>query len=142
MGCGNGIATAHRKQKFFCCFFFKKSSACLLACVLALPAQAQTQPNAANDCGVISTPSHPGEAPGGNIFASHIGQPQPQDAPNDEVATYPDITQTTPDHTIPEQVQPDPSPNQPFAFSGSINNPVLSQSNAPEQSYAAPKKGC
>ncbi len=76
------------------------------------------------------------------MFASHIGQPQPQDAPNNEVATYPDITQIQPDLAQPDQARPDAPPLQPFPFSGTINDPVLSQGNAPEQPYNPPKTGC
>jgi hypothetical protein len=137
-GGGDGGAKTRIKQNFFGSFFQKRTSF-LLALLLATPAHAQ---NAATGCGVIAPPGAPGEGPGGNVFSSHIGQAQPQDAPNDEVATYPDITQIQPDLAAPDQAKPDAPPLQPFPFSGTINDPVLSQGNAPEQPYNPPKTGC
>jgi len=118
-------------------FFSKKvtSSFLLLAC-LASPAFAQSFPNdpaSAGNCPAAAPPKTPGDGPGGNVFATHIGAPQPPDAPNDKVATYPDIRTLTPDPYPSQDLQPDHLQYPSFPFSGSINNPVLSQSNAPEE---------
>jgi hypothetical protein len=62
--------------------------------------------------------------------------------PNNETATYPTITPITPDSPNITQITPDQTPIQPFPFSTSINNPVLSPTQGPETDYRAGKQGC
>jgi len=62
--------------------------------------------------------------------------------PNDETATYPKITQITPDSPNVTQITPDQTPAQPFPFSGSINNPVLSPTQGAETDDQGGKQGC
>ncbi len=139
-GCDSACAKSRGKQKFFASFF-QKRSAFLALLVLASPAYAQQFPQDATPGKCLPTPQiAPGASPGGNIYASHFG-PQPHDAPNSEIATYPDVT----------QIQPDPIPNdsvpqndlsfKPFPYSGGINDPVLSPSGGPEISGTT-NKGC
>jgi len=124
-------------------FFSKKVTASFLALLCFVPpSSAQsypTDPASAGNCPAAATPKTPGDGPGGNVFATHIGAPQPLDAPSDEVATYPDIQTLTPDPYPSQSIQPDNLTYPAFPFSGSINNPVLSQSGP--ESTAKPS-GC
>jgi len=136
-GLGNIAAKSPRKPKVFWLLFFKKVTSYFLlaffsSASLALAQSYPTDPASAGNCPAAATPKTPGDGPGGNVFATHIGAPQPPDVPNNEVATYPDIQTITPDPPPTEDIQPDTLNYPAFPFSGSINNPVLSQSNAPE----------
>jgi len=140
VGCGTAVATARRKSKFFLLLFCsQKRSAFLPFLLFALPAHAQQFPQDATP-GKCLPAQHvaPGDAPGGNVFASHFG-PQPPDAPNDEVATYPDIQPTTPDPVPDDPFPKDGVSYPPFPFSGGINDSALSQT---AETPATPNKGC
>jgi hypothetical protein len=119
-----------------------KTLSAILFLAVSAPALAQTTPNASNDCGIITLPKHPGDAPGGNIFTPALAGPQPADLPNDQTATYPDITPVTPDPITPTQITPDLAPNQPFPFSHIIADPVLAHGFGPETAAPPPKKAC
>jgi hypothetical protein len=122
-------------------FCSQKRSAFFAFVFVASPALAQQFPQDATP-GKCLPAAHiaPGEGAGGNVYASHFG-PQPPDAPNSEVATYPDI----------QTLQPDPIPNdgvpqndinfQSFPFSGGFNDPALSQTMGPEEPTSN-LKGC
>ncbi len=121
------------------------STPCLLAFLtltLAAPiAQAQQFPQDATPGQCLPTPHlAPGDAPGGNVYNQNAG-PQAQTAPNNQVATYPDIQPVTPD-PIPNDAIPQNDINfQPFPFSGGINDPALSPTGGPETSSTT-NKGC
>jgi hypothetical protein len=117
-------------------FISKKVTASFLALLCFVPpSSAQsypTDPASAGNCPAAATPKTPGDGPGGNVFATHIGAPQPLDAPSNEVATYPDIETIQPDQFPVQSIAPNTLNYPAFPFSGSINNPVLSQGEAPE----------
>ncbi len=122
-------------------FLLHNVALALTLALAALPARAQQFPQDATPGQCLPTPHiAPGDAPGGNVYNQNAG-PQAQDAPNDTTATYPTIQPTTPD-PIPNDATPqDHVTYAPFPFSGGINNPILSQSGAPETSSSNPK-GC
>jgi hypothetical protein len=142
-----GIHDLTRQEKQASGSFLKKRTKKLLLLgaagwAIALPAYAQTTPNASNDCGIITLPKAPGDAPGGNVFSPALGGPQPADLPNNETATFPDITPLTPDRITPSAITPDLAPNQPFPFSHIIADPVLAHGFGPETAAPPPKKAC
>jgi len=142
-GCGDSVARAPRKSKVFWLLFFKKVTASFLLSLsffsLAAAQSYPTDPASAGNCPAASAPKTPGDGPGGNVFATHINAPQPLDLPNNESATYPDIEADQPDQFPLQPISPDNLTYPPFPFSGSINNPVLTQS-APEST--ANPSGC
>ncbi len=131
-GRGNPVAKSRSKSKVFWLLFFKKVTAYFLFFFFfSSPALAQSYPNdpaSAGNCPAAAAPKTPGDGPGGNVFATHINAPQPLDLPDNHIATYPDIETLNPDPFPSENIAPEDLAYPSFPFSGSINNPVLSQS--------------
>ncbi len=136
-GLGTSAVKSRSKVKVFWLtragrLFFKKVTAYFLFFFFfSSPALAQsypTDPASAGNCPAAATPKTPGDGPGGNVFATHINAPQPLDLPDNHVATYPDIETLNPDPFPSENIAPEDLAYPSFPFSGSINNPVLSQS--------------
>ena len=131
-GRGNPVAKSRSISKVFWLLFFKKVTAYFLFFFFfSSPALAQSYPNdpaSAGNCPAAAAPKTPGDGPGGNVFATHINAPQPLDLPDNHIATYPDIETLNPDPFPSENIAPEDLAYPSFPFSGSINNPVLSQS--------------